>query len=68
MFEDQKKQNTIFYQELGKINTSIGSLSGGIEALNKEKRNGQGLANTSGSFGTNVNTAKPNTNTAYLGH
>jgi hypothetical protein len=35
MYEDQKVQNRLFYEELGKINQSIGSLSSTIESLAK---------------------------------
>lgn len=51
MFEAQKEQNTITSQELIKINTSIGTLNGTVEALIRERTNNQPVANTGGSFG-----------------
>jgi hypothetical protein len=51
MFQAQKEQNTATSQELIKINTSIGTLNGTVEALIREKANGQTVANTGGSFG-----------------
>jgi hypothetical protein len=56
IFKDQKEQNRIFYEELGKINNSIGSLNASIEALNKSKNNEtqNNIANTGGSFGGNI--------------
>ena len=55
MFNEQKQQNTIFYQELGKINTSIGSLNATIEALNRNRTTNQNLMNSGGSFGGDNN-------------
>lgn len=57
MFSDQKKQNTIFYQELGKINTSIGALGASVNALNNNRsyiQSEQNIPNTGGSFGDNT--------------
>ena len=54
MFTDQKAQNTIFYQELGKINTSIGALGASVNALNNNAgyiQSKQNVPNTGGSFG-----------------
>jgi len=65
MFEDQKSQNTLFYQELGKINTSIGSLSSSIDAINREKLTIKTLNNTSGALGDDAD-EKNNNNTAYI--
>jgi hypothetical protein len=65
MFEAQKEQNTITSQELIKINTSIGTLNGTVEALIRENANHQPSANTGGSFG---NTPTVNgTDTAFNG-
>ena len=55
MFTDQKAQNTIFYQELGKINTSIGALGASVNALNNNTgyiQSRQNVPNTGGSFGS----------------
>jgi len=55
MFEDQKSQNQIFYDKLGNINSSIGSLNATIEAMNKENQNHEKpIANTGGSLGSNM--------------
>ena len=51
MFDDQKEQNRIFYEKLGNINSSIGSLNATIEALNKENTIRHNISNTGGSFG-----------------
>ena len=52
MFKEQKEQNTLFYQELVKVNTSIGTLQGTVEALIREKETAQPVANSGGSFGS----------------
>jgi hypothetical protein len=70
MFEDQKKQNTIFYEELGKINNSIGALNSSVNALNnnsKYVRRITNLPNTGGSLGNTTGTPIENGNTAYTG-
>lgn len=54
MFQAQKEQNTMTSQELIKINTSIGTLNGTVEALIRERTNQQPSANTGGSFGSNT--------------
>jgi hypothetical protein len=55
MFEDQKSQNQIFYDKLGNINSSLGSLSATIEAMNKENQNHEKpIANTGGSLENNA--------------
>ena len=54
MFKDQKEQNRIFYEELGKINSSIGALGSSVSALNNNKTYVQSqpnVPNTGGSFG-----------------
>jgi hypothetical protein len=54
MFNDQKEQNRIFYQELGNINSSIGALGASVNALNNNKsyvQSQQTIPNTGGSFG-----------------
>ena len=53
IFNDQKEQNRLFYVELGRINTSIGSLNSSIEALNKINTNQTSSANSGGSLGGN---------------
>ena len=53
MFQAQKEQNATTSQELIKINTSIGTLNGTVEALIREKTT-QPVANTGGSFGNNT--------------
>jgi hypothetical protein len=60
MFSDQKEQNRIFYEELGKINSSIGSLSTSIENLNKTNPITQPVANTGGSFGGGLSASSAN--------
>ena len=62
MFKAQKEQNTSTSQELIKINTSIGTLTGTLQVLVQEKIGGQQTANTSGSFGGNTNVPLVNTN------
>lgn len=58
MFNDQKEQNRIFYDKLGNINSSIGTLNATIEALNKQSNNNQQpISNTGGSFGGGSGTA-----------
>jgi hypothetical protein len=57
--KDQKEQNTIFYQEISKINVSFGSLSATVNAMNNNRTyvmNGQNLPNTGGSFETTKTT------------
>jgi hypothetical protein len=39
MYKDQRDQNKIFYDQLGKINTSIGALGASIDALNRANDN-----------------------------
>jgi cell division protein FtsL len=57
---EQKVQNSIFYQELGKINVSIGALSSSVNALNNSNKsnvnNNQSNTknNTGGSLGGNT--------------
>lgn len=53
IFNDQKEQNRLFYVELGKINTSIGSLNSSIETLNKINTNQTSSTNSGGSLGGN---------------
>ena len=55
MFQAQKEQNTATSQELIKINTSIGTLTGTLQVLVQDKINGQQIANTGGSLGGNSN-------------
>ena len=61
MFNDQKEQNRIFYEKLGKINTSIGALNSTIEAINRvnannnNSNNNKNSNNTKGSFSDNTN-------------
>jgi hypothetical protein len=62
MFDAQKEQNIATSQELIKINTSIGTLTGTLQVLVQEKTNGQQMANTGGSFGGNVNVPIVNNN------
>jgi hypothetical protein len=73
MFQAQKEQNTATTQELIKINTSIGTLNGTVEALVRERSNSQPVANTGGSLGNNTSNTggtnyAPNGNTASIGH
>jgi len=60
MFNDQKAQNVIYYQELGKINGSIGALNATVQALNNEKSNKSDVPNTGGGLSskTTTNTEK----------
>ena len=62
MFQAQKEQNTATSQELNKINTSIGTLTGTLQVLVQEKTSGQQVANTGGSFGGNANVPHVNNN------
>jgi|JFJP01.1.fsa_nt_gi hypothetical protein len=65
MFNDQKEQNQIFYQELGKINSSIGALNATVNALNNNKNYNptqQHTPNTGGSFSTSSIDSVKNTN------
>jgi hypothetical protein len=55
MFQAQKEQNATTSQELIKINTSIGTLTGTLQMLVQDKTNGQQIANTGGSLGGNSN-------------
>lgn len=66
MFKEQKDQNAIFYQEIVKVNTSIGTLQGTVEALMREKSNIQPVANTGGSFGGGNGNRTTNGNTASV--
>jgi hypothetical protein len=50
MYKDQRDQNKIFYEELGKINTSIGALGASIDALNRANDN-QAHANANNNSG-----------------
>jgi hypothetical protein len=70
MFTDQKAQNTIFYQELGKINTSIGALGASVNALNNNAdyiQSKQNVPNTGGSFGGSSDSTS-NKNTTVNGN
>lgn len=67
MFKAQKEQNTITSQELIKINTSIGTLNGTVEALIREGATTHTVANTGGSFGDNHPNVTPNGDTALNG-
>ena len=51
MYKDQRDQNKIFYDQLGKINTSIGALGASIDALNRANDN-QAHANNNGGSGS----------------
>ena len=62
MFQAQKEQNTATSQELIKINTSIGTLTGTLQVLVQDKANGQQIANTGGSLGGNTNVPVVNGN------
>ena len=62
MFQAQKEQNTATSQELIRINTSIGTLNGTVEALIRERNSNQTVANTNGSFGGNANVPSINLN------
>lgn len=60
MFDAQRGQNTIFYQDLGNINSSLGSLnsttSSLVEMINQIKMNNQSSSKIGGSIGnTNYN-------------
>ena len=71
MFTDQKAQNTIFYQELGKINTSIGALGASVNALNNNAgyiQSKQNVPNTGGSFGGNSSDTTSNKSTTVNGN
>jgi hypothetical protein len=59
MIIEQKEQNKITSQELIKINTSIGTLTGTVQVLIQEKSTVQASTNTGGSFGSS-NTANNN--------
>ena len=70
MFQAQKEQNAATSLELIKINTSIGTLNGTVEALVREKSNTQPVAGTGGALGTNNtggSTGQLNGNTANNG-
>jgi hypothetical protein len=67
MFQAQKEQNTMTSQELIKINTSIGTLTGTLQVLVQDKINGQQVANTGGSFGGNTNILPVGGNNALNG-
>jgi hypothetical protein len=67
MFDEQKAQNQIFYTKFDNINTSLGTLNGTIEALNKEKINQQAIPNTGGSF-SSVNTRNTGGNSNIPGN
>lgn len=67
MIIEQKEQNRITASELIKINTSIGTLNGTVEALIREKSNTQPVANTGGSLGGG-STHISNGNTASVAH
>lgn len=60
MFDEQKAQNKIFYDKFDNINSSLGTLNGTIEELNKERLNQQIVGNTGGSF-SSTNVSTPNT-------
>jgi len=67
MFKAQKEQNAVTSAELIKINTSIGTLNGTVEALVRERATTQQVNNSGGSFGggrgtTNTDTALNNGN------
>ena len=63
LIKEQKEQNTIFYQELVKVNTSIGTLNGSLDALIRERSANQPTTNTGGSFSsTLVNTKHTESN------
>jgi len=62
MFQAQKEQNAVTSQELIKINTSIGTLTGTLQMLVQDKANGQQIANTGGSLGGNTNVPVVNNN------
>jgi len=53
MYDDQKKQNKVFYQNFGEIKTSIGSLNASIDELNREiiSHDNEKDNNSGGSFG-----------------
>ena len=55
MFDAQRGQNTIFYQDLGNINSSLGSLnsttSSLVEMINQIKMNNQSSSKIGGSIG-----------------
>jgi len=55
MFDDQKKQNQIFYDKLGNINSSIGSLNATIESMDRDKPNQQ-QPSTGGSLSNKITT------------
>jgi cell division protein FtsB len=67
MFDAQKDQNAATSQELIKINTSIGTLSGILQVIVQDKANGQPVANTGGSFGGGT-VAIPDKNTTINGN
>lgn len=69
MFEAQKEQNTATSQELIKINNSLGTLNGTVEALVRERATTQQVTNSGGSFGGNSANrgGTPNGNTAFNG-
>jgi hypothetical protein len=67
MFQAQKEQNTATSQELIKINNSLGTLNGTVEALVRERATTQQVPNSGGSFSSNRNgNASLNSNTASL--
>lgn len=51
MFQAQKEQNAATSQELIKINNSLGTLNGTVEALVRERATTQQVNNSGGSFG-----------------
>lgn len=55
VFQDQKEQNRIFYEEINKMNNSIGALNTSITSLNQRFRdlnqNLNSYSNSGGSFG-----------------
>lgn len=55
MFQEQKEQNRIFYNELNKINSSIGSLNTSIETLNRTTTSTSHVANSRSSLGGSRN-------------
>lgn len=61
MFKEQKEQNTLFYNELVKVNTSIGTLNGAVDALIRERTTIQPVANSGGSLGSNSRIVSGNT-------
>lgn len=54
MYNDQKEQNRLFYEELGNINESISSLNTSITILNNSK-NSNNTTKTEVSLGNNKN-------------